>query len=105
MGNMITRTVVGTKVTAKIVNADTNVVSTRDFIISKVCKDESTAFKQTAKQLGDKEVLIRVESYEATEKLFGLPVVDFMAKAVELDPVTRKPLENATPIAELLDEE
>ncbi len=91
---MITRSVDGTKVTLKVVSKTTDVVSTKEIMLSKdYTEDEKKALKECAKLLADTdEVIIRIESLEKIHKLFGLDTAKFMELATELDPATRQPL-------------
>lgn len=89
---MISRTVFGTKVTAKVVDKNTDEVSTYEAVVAKIAEDAKTAGKVLAKVLPDNLVIIKVVSFEKVETLYGMTVAEFMAHAVELDPVTRKPV-------------
>lgn len=93
---MITRTVVGTGITAKVVNKTTNEISDINTVVSKVVTDEKGATRELAKVLPAELVIIDIKSFEKVEKLYGITTADFMANAVELDPATRKPLAPAT---------
>lgn len=89
---MITRTVVGTSITAKVVNKNTNDITDFTTVVSKVVTDEKGATKELAKVIPAELVIIDIKSFEKVEKLYGITVADFMANAKELDPNTRKPL-------------
>lgn len=99
MANMITRTVVGTSITAKVVSKTTDEVKTFTGVVSKVVSDDKAATKELAKVIDSDLVIINIVSIDKVEKLYGMAVADFMAHAVELDPTTRKPLENNQPLA------
>lgn len=92
MATMITRTVLGTTITAKVVNRNTDEVSLYTSVVSKVVTEEKDAVKALAKILPEELVIINIVSCEKVENLYGMTVADFMAHAVELDPQTRKPL-------------
>lgn len=92
MATMITRTVLGTTITAKVVNRNTDEVSLYTSVVSKVVTEEKDAVKALAKVLPEELVIINIVSCEKVENLYGMTVADFMAHAVELDPQTRKPL-------------
>lgn len=92
---MITRTVVGTSITAKVVNKTTNEIADFTSVVSKVVSDEKGATRELAKVIPAELVIIDIKSFEKVEKLYGITVADFMANAVELDPNTRKPLAKA----------
>lgn len=89
---MITRTVVGTSITAKVVNKTTNEISDFTTIVSKVVSDEKGATKELSKVLPADLVIIDIKSFDKVEKLYGITQADFMAHASELDPKTRKPI-------------
>lgn len=92
---MITRTVVGTQLTAKVVNKETDEISTKSIILDTklTAKDSAKALRLASKLVSSDEVIISVSDIAPIEKLYGVSVEDFMAVAVELDPTTRKPIE------------
>ena len=92
MAAMITRTVLGTLITAKVVNKDTDEVSLYSAVVSKVVTEEKDAVKALSKVIPANLVIINVTDFHKVENLYGMTVADFMANAVELDPQTRKPL-------------
>ena len=96
MATMITRTVVGTEITAKVVNKNTDEVSTYSTVVSKVVSEDKDAVKALAKVIPAELVIINVVSLKKIEKLYGMTVADFMAHSIELDPTTRKPLATTT---------
>ena len=101
MATMITRTVVGTSITAKVVNKNTDEVTTFSSVVSKVVTEEKDAVKALSKVIPSELVIINIVSCDKVEKLYGMTVADFMAHSVELDPATRKPLPApATPATE-----
>lgn len=89
---MITRTVLGTTITAKVVNKETDEVSLYTAVVSKVVTEEKDAIKALSKVLPENLITISIVSCEKVENLYGMTVSDFMAHAIELDPQTRKPL-------------
>ena len=89
---MITRTVVGTQLTAKVVNKDTDEIYTKSILIDTKVEDTVKASKLASKLVAPNEVIISVSDLAPVEKLYGVTVEAFMAVAVELDTVTRKPL-------------
>ena len=91
---MITRTVVGTQITAKVVNKVTDEITSKSIILdAKLTADDSTkAIRLASKSLTEDEVVISVADFTPVEKLYGVSVDDFMAVAKELDPTTRKPI-------------
>ena len=96
MATIITRTVLGTKVVAKVVSKETDEVKSIETVLSKAVDNDKDATRLLAKSLPSDLVIIRIESIEKVEKLFGATIADFMSVAVELDPATRKPLAPAT---------
>lgn len=89
---MVSRTISGTKVVAKVVNKDTDNVSRETFMLGKAIEDEAKIFKAVAKVLPEELTLIRIEEHEKVDKLYGVDLNKFMEIAVELDPETRKPI-------------
>ena len=94
MATMITRTVVGTSITAKVVNKNTDEVTSYSTVVSKVVTEDKDAVKALSKVIPEELVIINITSIEKVEKLYGMTVADFMSHSVELDPTTRKPLAN-----------
>lgn len=94
MAKMITRTVVGTQITAKVVNKVTDEITSKPIILdAKLTADDSAkAIRLASKALNEDEVVISVADFTPVEKLYGVSVDDFMAVAKELDPTTRKPI-------------
>ena len=89
---MITRTVVGTLVTAKVVNKNTDEVAFYSAVVPKALSDEKAATKELAKVIPSDLVIINVTGFDKVEDLYGMTVADFMAHAKPLDPQTRKPI-------------
>ena len=117
MSKMVTRSVIGTEITAKVVNKNTDEVTSYTVVVSKLIgvkrvkknKDgettstevvsnsvdnEKAATKELVKVIPEELVIIKIESMTRVEKLYGVDQQQFMDMAVELDPVTRKPLTN-----------
>lgn len=92
MATMITRTVVGTHITAKVVNKNTDEVTTFSSVVSKVVTEEKDAVKALSKVIPSELVIINIVSCDKVEKLYGMTVADFMSHSIELDPTTRKPI-------------
>ena len=100
---MVTRGIDGTKATIKVIDTTTDMISTREVVLSKDYKDDEKKLnKAVVKTLGENEVLIRIEKSEVVHKLVGMDMAQFLALAVELDPETRKVIStpNATAIAD-----
>lgn len=105
MAKMVTRTVVGTQVEAKVINSNTDEISVKTFTLSKKFNDDDAnkVSKAISKVLGNDEALVKVVKFAPVETLFGVTVEDFMKMAVELDPETRKPLATSTTVEEVED--
>lgn len=93
--DLITRTISGTEVIAKVVNKTTDEISRKSVILNKVVTDTEKAAKLVSKQLSDDEVLIHVESLTKVDKMYGITPADFIAHSIELDPKTRDAIETA----------
>ena len=98
MAKMVTRTVLGTKATVKVININTDEITTRDIMLAKTFEaDEIDKVKKSADKLvranSPVETVVAVLSFTRDEKLYGVDETTFMANAVELDKETRKPLE------------
>ena len=95
--DMVTRTVIGTKATVKVVNNETDELSRVEVNLPKSYELEDPKLnKEVKKQLADNLVIVKIEKVEAVNKLFGLDTAKFMELAIALDPETRKPLETET---------
>ena len=88
---LITRSKASLKLTVMVANTDTKAVETITKVIPKV--DEKKIQKEVEKTLPDNLKFVAVESKEDVTKLYGLDEAKFLAEAIELDPVTRKPLD------------
>ena len=89
----ITRTVKSTTITYKCANLSDDTITTETITVAKVFADADEAKKYLDKVNPYENVaILKVISLEQTEKLYGMTVDDFMKKAVELDPVTRRPI-------------
>ena len=99
--DMVTRTVVGTKVTVKVVDVETDELSKVEVNLPKAYDLEDAKLKKEIKKaLAENLVVVKVESVEPVNKLFGLDTSKFMELAIALDPETRKPIETAEETAE-----
>lgn len=94
MAKMVTRTVVGTQITAKVVNKETDEITSKTIILdTKLTADDSAkALRLASKLVSDDEVVISVADFAPVEKLYGVTIDDFMSVATELDLETRKPI-------------
>lgn len=95
MAKMITRTVVGTQLTAKVVNKMTDEIYHKNIILDTklTAEDSAKAIRLASKTLSSDDVIISVSDFAPVEKLYGVSVEDFMSVAKELDPATRKPIQ------------
>lgn len=102
---MVTRTVIGTLATVKVVDTVTDVISVEKVRLNKAFTDvtDSKLAKAVRKALDDELVIIKIEAIEPMNKLYGLDTSKFMEMAVELDPTTRKPLVHIAVTEELED--
>ena len=94
--DMVTRTVLGTKAIVKVVDKNTDAIDSKEVILQGAFQltdgvADSKLTKAVMKAINDENlVIIKVESVEPFNKLFGLKVEKFMELAVELDEKTRK---------------
>ena len=91
---MITRTFTGTKVVALVCDTTTCELSNEVCVIpARVAENK---LEKVAREMlsNDTVKFVSIVSTEKTETLMGMSEADFMKYAVELDPETRKPLEN-----------
>lgn len=91
--NMVTRTVKGTEVTVKVVDATTDAISTEKVLLSKSYKDDAKLKKAVANAVPEGKILIAVLGTEQVNKCYGISTSKFMELAVELDPETRRAVE------------
>ena len=91
---LVTRTKLGLEVATKVANLNTNSLEDYTAYIGKV--DSKKIDKEVAKVLPEHLKFVATISVKECNKLFGVPEADFMAMAIELDPVTRKPLNGET---------
>ena len=90
---MVTRGIDGTLATIKVINTSTDEITTREVVLSKdLTQNEKKLNKAVVATLDEGEVLIRIEKAEKVHSLFGMELSAFLAAAKELDPKTRKPI-------------
>ena len=90
---MVTRTLIISEVSALVVDITTAQTATKVYTITGEI-DAANALKQLKKLYEtETEKIVATTDIQTTEKLFGLPEVEFFKVAVELDPETRKRLE------------
>lgn len=96
MRGLVTRAVVGTEATIKVVDLATDAISTETVVIDKkFAEDEKPKVRKAVDKLfadRDDKAVIAVVDFKQVNKLFGVKTEVFMANAIELDPETRKPL-------------
>lgn len=91
--DMVTRTVIGTKASVKVVNTQTDEISVIDVKLNKSFEAiDDKLMKAVRKVVDSSFVIIKIEAIEAMNKLYGLETAKFMEYAVELDATTRKPI-------------
>ena len=103
--NMVTRTVKGTEVTAKVVDASTEQIVAHTLTLAKsftstneageTVVDSDKLKKAVTKALPDGLILVSIAETKEINKCYGVPVAKFMELAVELDPATRSKLDAA----------
>ena len=95
--DMVTRTVIGTQATVKTINTATDEIGRSTFVLNKAFTDpkDTKLLKAIKKVLPEDVVMIKVESLVPLNKLYGLDTNTFMQYAIELDPQTRKPINNS----------
>ena len=102
--NMVTRTVRGTQVTVKVVDAASEQIvqetiklgrdyTTKDEAGNITIEDEAKLKKAVAKAIPDGKTLVAIVSATPVNKCYGIPTAKFMEFAKELDPETRKAVE------------
>ena len=90
---MVTRTLTISEVSALVVDITTAQTATKVYTITGEI-DGAIALKQLKKLYEtETEKIVATTDIKTTEKLYGLPEVDFFKVAVELDPETRKRIE------------
>ena len=96
MRGLVTRAVVGTEATIKVVDLATDAISTETVVIDKKFEEDEKAKVRKAvdKMFEGREdvAVVTVIDFKQVNKLFGVKQEIFMANAIELDPETRKPL-------------
>ena len=100
---MVTRTVKGTEVTVKVVDAATEKIEQDTVVLAKsftktddegnTSIDEAKLKKAVAKAIPDGKILVSIVSTTPVNKCYGVPTAQFMELAVELDPETRRAVE------------
>ena len=91
--NMVTRTVHGTRVTIKVVDTATEQIVEDTIVLNKGYSEiDDTLKKAVSKAIPSDKILVNISAIESVNKCYGIPVADFMAQAIEIDPATRTAL-------------
>ena len=101
--NMVTRTVKGTEVVAKVVDAQTEQIIAHTVTLAKsftttdeegntVITNPDKLKKEVTKALPEGLILVSISETKEINKCYGVPTAKFMDLAVELDPATRSAL-------------
>lgn len=91
---MITRTIMSTRATVLCLNVETAEPTTEVFELARTYKDEDKLMKALRLQYENETTkLVHIAGITEVEKLYGMSETDFMLNAVELDPTTRRPLD------------
>lgn len=99
---MVTRTVKGTEVVAKVVDAQTEQIIAHTVTLAKsftTTDEEGNTVvntdklkKEVTKALPEGFILVSIVETKEINKCYGVPTAKFMELAVELDPATRSAL-------------
>ena len=102
--NMVTRTVKGTEVTLKVVDAATEQIVPHILALAKSFTstdeagnsvvDTEKLKKAVIKALPDGLILVSISDTKEINKCYGVPTAKFMELAVELDPTTRSAIDS-----------
>ena len=90
---MVTRTVKGTSVEVKVVDAATEQIVQETVMLPKSYDDEAKLKKAVTKAIPEGKILVSIVSSTEVNKCYGVPTAKFMELAKELDPETRKAVE------------
>ena len=92
--NLITRRVLGTKVSYNYVDLEVGELMVGTITISKAVEDKTKLLKLVDKLVSveDKIKVCQIVDTERVDKLIGITEEDFIKYGVELDTKTRKPL-------------
>ena len=94
---MVTRTIESTKVTTLALDVTTSEPQNMTYNLSGVYDNEAKLLKAVQKAF-DTDTLknVHIVSHEKIETIYGMDENTFLAQAVVLDPVTRKPINQTT---------
>ena len=94
---MVTRTIVTTKVNVLCLNLTTCEPFNLDLILPRTYKDDKALMKKVSEQVdNDEQKAVHITATEEVETVYGMTEQDFIEHAVELDPETRKAIEQDT---------
>ena len=94
---MVTRTIVTTKVNVLCLNLTTCEPFNLDLILPRTYKDDKALMKKVSEQVDNEEQkAVHITAKEEVETVYGMTEQDFIEHAVELDPETRKAIEQDT---------
>lgn len=88
---MITRTIKTTTATVNIFATETAELFQNDYIVPTTDAEKALKWLRKNRETDDFKI-VNILQFNEIEKLYGIDEEDFMKYAVELDPVTRKPL-------------
>ena len=92
MANLVTRTIISTKANCLILDLTRGGVEPHDYIVCGTFKKPEAVLKAVQKTLPENCKAVHLVRSEEVETLYGMTEDVFIANAVELDPVTRKPI-------------
>ena len=92
--NLVTRRILGTKVTYNYVDLEAGELMVGTITISKAVEDKTKLLKLVDKLISveDKIKVCQIVDTERVDKLIGITEEDFIKYGIELDTKTRKPL-------------
>lgn len=89
--SMVTRTIIGTKVSVMVVNTESGTTNVQDVTIGNRFKDEAAMLKAIAKAYDtDINKVVKIVSAEPVETRYGMKEADFIAHATILPPLAKK---------------
>ena len=98
---MITRTIKTTKVNVLCLQLDSVEPFNKDIVIPRTFKDEKKLFNKVQELVNDDNVkAVHIVDVKEIETLYGMSEQTFIDNAIELDPETRKALDNDTETTE-----
>ncbi len=92
MAKMVTRTIKGTVCLVMVVNTENGGTFERGYSFARTFKNDAQLLKAVQASDAENEKSVFIKSSQVVEKLYGIEEDRFMQNAVELDPITRKPI-------------